>query len=75
MTVVVLLLSLVFWGAVGLLALTYVGYPLAMRWLAKGRGLPGDRFEEDGDFPEIAVLMAVYNEEKVLPATLASILE
>ncbi|HRQ89264.1 MAG TPA: hypothetical protein PLA50_10730, partial [Bacteroidia bacterium] len=67
-------LSLVFWGALALLAHTYVAYPLLMRWLARRRQLPGEVYEDDGELPEVAVLMAVYNEEKVLEATLDSIL-
>jgi len=66
--------SIVFWGSLLLLGHTYVLYPALMRRLARGRRLPDERFREDSDFPEVAVLMAVYNEEKVLEATLDSIL-
>ncbi|MDF1862100.1 MAG: glycosyltransferase [Verrucomicrobiales bacterium] len=59
----------------GLLAHTYAIYPLLLKWLGRGKELPKSRFEEDSEFPEVAVLMAVYNEESVLETTLQSILE
>lgn len=70
-----LLLSIVFWGCLILIAHTYALYPMLLGFLARGKSLPPERFEQDDEFPEVAVLMAVYNEEAVLEATLASILE
>lgn len=69
-----LFLSLVFWGCLALLAHSYVFYPLLLAFLARGKTLPRERFENDDELPEIAVLMAVYNEEAVLEETLHSIL-
>ncbi len=69
-----ILLSLLLWGSLALLVHSYGLYPLMMRFLARGRELPGERFEEDEAFPEVVVLMAVYNEEAVLEQTLCSIL-
>lgn len=71
--------SLVFFGAlfflcIALLGHTYVVYPLLMRRLARGKTLPRDRYVSEEEFPEVAVLMAVYNEEDVLEKTLSSIL-
>lgn len=73
MNVLLPILAVVFWGSLLLLAHTYAVYPILMRLLAKGRKLPDSRFEDDAELPEVAVLMAVYNEERVLEATLASI--
>jgi len=67
-------LSVVYWGSLALLAHTYALYPILLGFLARGRTLPEERFESDVELPEIAILMAVYNEEKVLEATLASII-
>lgn len=67
-------LSLVFWTCVILLAHTYAVYPILLSVLAKGKRLPADRFISDEELPEVAVLMAVYNEEAVLEATIQSIL-
>jgi cellulose synthase/poly-beta-1,6-N-acetylglucosamine synthase-like glycosyltransferase len=74
MTAMIIILSVVLWGALALLAHTYAIYPVMMRLLARGRGLPDDRFERDEEMPEVAVLVAVYNEEKVLEEVIASIL-
>ena len=74
MTAAFAILSVALWGSLALLAHTYAVYPLAMRLLGRGRALPPERFESDDELPEVAVLMAVYNEEKVLASTLASIL-
>lgn len=69
------ILSLLFWGSIGLLAHTYAFYPLLMRFLARGRALPPVDAPAESDLPEVAVLMAVYNEETVLEETLCSILD
>ncbi len=69
-----LILLLIFVTSITLLAHTYIAYPVLMRWMGRRRPLPGDRFRSGREFPEVAVLMAVYNEEKVLAETLASIL-
>lgn len=74
MTALYLVLSALFAGSLALLAHTYAVYPLLMRLAVRNRQLPGDRFEKESEFPEVAVLMAVYNEEKVIEETLASIL-
>ncbi|MDF1658659.1 MAG: glycosyltransferase [Verrucomicrobiales bacterium] len=68
------LLSIIFWGSVGLIVYTYAVYPPLLSLLARGKALPQDRFESDDEFPEVAVLMAVYNEEAVIEKTIRSIL-
>jgi len=67
-------LSVVFWGCLVLIGHTYALYPLLLGFLARGKTLPPERFEHAADLPEVPVLMAVYNEEAVLEATLTSIL-
>jgi cellulose synthase/poly-beta-1,6-N-acetylglucosamine synthase-like glycosyltransferase len=66
----------VFWVSFGALGHSYVLYPLLMRWLARGRAgsapiLPADQRE----WPRVALLMAAYNEEKVIAAKMESILQ
>lgn len=73
-SVTVLILSIVFWGCVFLIGHTYAFYPMLLKLLVRGKELPGERFKDDDAFPEVAVLMAVYNEEAVLETTLRSIL-
>lgn len=73
MTALSIALLAVFAASLALLAHTYAVYPALMRLAARNRSLPADRFGDADEFPEVAVLMAVYNEEKVLEETLASI--
>lgn len=68
-----LFFTFVFWACVLLLGHTYVVYPALLGFLARGKTLSDDCFVSDEDLPEVAVLMAVYNEEAVLEATLSSI--
>ncbi|MEX2580951.1 MAG: glycosyltransferase [Verrucomicrobiales bacterium] len=70
----VLVLSVVFWGSVFLIGHNYVVYPAVLAFLGRGKSLPRERFETDEEFPEVAVLMAVYNEEAVLRRTLETML-
>lgn len=57
-----------------LLVHNYIFYPLLLRRNVRGRCLPDERFFEDGDLPEVGVLMSAYNEESVLERTVRSIL-
>ncbi|MDF1825992.1 MAG: glycosyltransferase [Verrucomicrobiales bacterium] len=72
---VIILLQVVFWSPVVLLGFSYAIYPWLLKTLGQGRPLSGERFVEEEEFPEVAVLMAVYNEEAVLSETLQSIFE
>jgi len=67
-------LAFLFWGSVLLIGHTYAVYPTLLKWLGRGKKLPGERFENDAEFPEVAVIMAVYNEEAVLERTLETML-
>lgn len=72
-TALVIVLSLVFWGSFFLVGLSYALYPDLVVRLARRRCLPEPGKKSDEDLPEVAVLLAVYNEEAVLEATLESI--
>ncbi len=74
MAALILACSIAFWVGLALLAHTYFLYPVMVRLLARGRGLPEDRFVLDEALPEIAVIMAVCGEEQALEETIASIL-
>ncbi len=68
------LAHIVLWGSVLALAHTYVFYPLFMRWLARGKKSNTEVFEpNDPDLPVVAVLMSVYNEERVIAEKLDSL--
>ncbi len=70
------LLQIIFWLSIAGILHSYAGYPLLLNFLARGKKLPDDRFQnEDEEWPHVVVLMAAYNEEAVLEKTLSSILE
>ncbi len=52
------------------LVATYALYPLVMEWLARHRGRPWRT--DDALRPDVTMVVAVYNEEQVLPAKLAN---
>lgn len=72
--VLYIFLTFVFWSSLALIGFSYAVYPTLLKILARGKKLPDDCFESDSELPEVAVLMAVYNEESVIEETLQSIL-
>ena len=52
----------------------YIVFPLTMKWLAR-KPSPLTLFNHERDLPEITVLMAVYNEAKVISQKMDSLLE
>ena len=67
-------LSIVFWTASLCIVHTYAVYPHLLRFMARGKKLPEERYEDDDEFPEVVALMAAYNEEQVIGATLVSVI-
>ncbi len=53
-----------FWGGAGLAVYSYLGYPLLTTLLARLR--PPSRFEPPEEWPSLTLLIAAYNEEKVI---------
>jgi cellulose synthase/poly-beta-1,6-N-acetylglucosamine synthase-like glycosyltransferase len=70
----IILFQILFWVAALLLFHTYFVYPALMSWLARGKKANQQVFDFD-DLPPVAVLIAAFNEEKVIQAKLESILE
>jgi GT2 family glycosyltransferase len=68
----VIALAVVFWTVAGLLAYTWVGYPLLLRLLA--RGAPGTATRRRGATPSVSVIVAAHNEAGCIAAKLASTL-
>jgi cellulose synthase/poly-beta-1,6-N-acetylglucosamine synthase-like glycosyltransferase len=56
--------KLAFWGALGALAWTHVGYPAAMGVLARVRPRPVDR--DDDATPSVALVVSAHDEEDVI---------
>ena len=61
-----------FWGSLGALAWTHVGYPLAAGALARVRRRPVAR--DTASEPTVAVIVAAYNEEAVIERRLENLL-
>src|SRR5579862_1231441 len=70
------LLHLVFWTAWGLVAYTYVGFPLLLAllaWIASWRGARASAAPlADAALPKFALVIAAYNEESVIADKLAN---
>lgn len=72
-----LLLQLLFWGSVLAITHSYVIYPLIVKLLARGRQTNDDVYALDNPqtLPVVTIMMAVYNEERVLEQKLRSIFD
>ncbi|MCX7930652.1 MAG: glycosyltransferase [Chlorobi bacterium] len=64
-------MEIVVWACLGMLAYTYVFFPLLLRLRAYTRTLP--HFEPPGHLPRVAIVLAAYNEEAVITAKLENI--
>jgi len=62
-----------FWGSLGALAWTHVGYPLAAGALARSRPRPVAR--DDGFEPSVSLIVAAHDEEDVIGTRLENLLE
>ena len=65
-------LKILFWGSVGALAWTHLGYPVAAEIAARVRPRPVRRDEEAE--PSVTVIVAAYNEEAVIERRLENLL-
>lgn len=72
-----LLLQILFWLSVFLLFHSYLLYPLLLRWFTKGKKNNTTYFtaNEKANLPKLYLLMAAYNEERVIREKLKSIFE
>ncbi len=72
-----LFLQIIFWLAVYALFHSYVLYPVLLRWFTRGEENNQEVYEKDEKeaWPKLYVLMAAYNEEKVIEKKLQSIFE
>ncbi|OWY24173.1 glycosyl transferase family 2 [Sphingobacteriales bacterium UPWRP_1] len=73
--VLLLLLQIIFWLSVLAVAHTYLFYPLWLPWKAKGKTGNRQIYLPNHPLPRVYILMAVYNEEKVLAQKLDSIFD
>lgn len=70
-----LLLQTIFWLSVFLLFHSYLLYPLLLRWFTRGKQNNQNTFNanQKAKLPKLYVLMAAYNEERVIEEKLNSI--
>ncbi len=62
-----------FWLCVFLIVHTYVIYPMLMLLVFRQEGVKLEEFERQEELPEISVLIAAYNEEKVIVEKIHSV--
>lgn len=68
-------LQIIFWTCAALIAHTYVIYPLVMVLLFRRPARKISTFGGSDELPAVAVLIAAYNEEKVIRAKIRSVFE
>ncbi len=68
-----IILKIIFWISLAALAHTYVIYPLLLKLLALSGSRKETEKRENGELPNVSVLIAAYNEEKVIGEKLQSI--
>lgn len=68
-----LAIEIIFWICVGAVLHTYLLYPLFLRILAQHKTLTLREIPFDSDQPLISIVMAAYNEEKVLEEKIVSV--
>jgi cellulose synthase/poly-beta-1,6-N-acetylglucosamine synthase-like glycosyltransferase len=68
------LVAIVFWFCLALVAHTYLIYPLWMIWRYKSPSRSIPSYERNDSLPTVAILIAAYNEEKVIEQKIRSVL-
>jgi cellulose synthase/poly-beta-1,6-N-acetylglucosamine synthase-like glycosyltransferase len=63
-------MTALFWACVSVIAYVYLGYPLLMWLLAHGKRSPHP--SPPAEWPAVSLIVAAYNEERVLAAKLAN---
>ena len=65
--------TILFWFSAGLIFHSYVLYPFIMNRLAKRKNSNNRIYTKDEEFPAVSILLAVFNEEKVIREKLESL--
>lgn len=69
-----IILQIIFWICLGLIIYSYLVFPFILRLLAGNREISASSFSNE-DLPLISLLIAAYNEEKVLGDKIKTVLE
>jgi len=64
--------EIIFWICVGLILHSYIFYPLLLQLLTRNKSLKTNT-QEPGYFPMVSIIMAAYNEEKVIEKKIHSV--
>ena len=78
--------EILFWACIGAVAYNYVGYPVVLLLLSSFYQVKSDvlfllgrrarrRQRPNDNFPSVAILLSVYNEEEIIEAKIANFLE
>lgn len=69
-----IVLHISFWVSLAAVFHTYFFYPLCLKWLARNKKNNSAVFDHnDHDWPQVSILMSLYNEESVIAEKLKSI--
>jgi len=67
------LLQFIFWFCIALIVHTYVIYPMLMLLVFRQEGVKLQEYEHQEELPDLSVLIAAYNEEKVIVEKIHSV--
>jgi cellulose synthase/poly-beta-1,6-N-acetylglucosamine synthase-like glycosyltransferase len=70
-----LVLSILFWSSLLGIVHSYVLYPLIVAWKAKGKQVNNIQYSETDEWPEVSIMMSVYNEERVIKEKMESLVQ
>ncbi len=65
--------EVVFWMAFNLMAFSYLLYPMLLNMLSARKKDHDNCFAKEEELPRVSIVMAVYNEEKVIREKLESV--
>ena len=68
-------LQWIFWISCSLIVYVYAGYPLCLWLLTRGRRIAVPPVPADNDLPSISLIVAAYNEERVIEEKLRNCLK
>ncbi|MEY4876247.1 MAG: hypothetical protein RL708_1396 [Bacteroidota bacterium] len=71
----ILLLQIIFWCCILAVGYTYFFFPILIKKIVQGKSNNSICFSKDDQLPVVAIIMSVFNEEKVLTEKLNSVLE
>ncbi len=67
-------MEIIFWGSIGLIAFSYAIYPFALLLAVKLFGNNEVTLAGDYELPDVAIVIAAFNEEKVIKARIENLL-